>query len=84
MVIPETTLKRELIPAAICLVDAILLNVYAIIHYGGGWGEVFTQIGYTVIIAAILYVAVTALRLLVWLILSIAGKIRKRRLPIAK
>lgn len=84
MVITDTTLKRELIPAAICLVAAILLNVYAIIHYGGHWSEVFTQIGYTVIIAAILYIAVTVLRLLVWLILYIAGKIRKRRLPIAK
>jgi hypothetical protein len=60
--------KTELITALVCFVLAFLLNIVCIIVYKTPFKEVFTQIGYIIVIAIGLYVAWTAIRLLVWLI----------------
>ena len=57
----------ELKTAGVCLLLAILLNVGCIIYYHTPFYEVFTQIGYTVVIALGFYVIWTAIRLIVWL-----------------
>ena len=57
----------ELKTAGVCLLLAILVNIGCIIYYHTPFYEVFTQIGYTVVIALGFYVIWTAIRLVVWL-----------------
>ena len=57
----------ELKTAGVCLLLAVLLNVGCIIYYRTPFYEVFTQIGYTVVIALGFYVIWTAIRLIAWL-----------------
>ena len=57
----------ELKTAGVCLLLAILVNIGCIIYYHTPFYEVFTQIGYTVMIALGFYVIWTAIRLIVWL-----------------
>ncbi len=57
----------ELKTAGVCLLLAVLLNVGCIIYYHTPFYEVFSQIGYTVVIALGFYVIWTAIRLIVWL-----------------
>lgn len=60
--------KTEIITALVCFALAFLLNIVCIIVYKTPFKEVFTQIGYIVVISVTLYVIWTAIRLLVWLI----------------
>ena len=60
--------KTEIITALVCFALAFLLNIVCIIVYKTPFKEVFTQIGYIVVISIALYVIWTAIRLLVWLI----------------
>ena len=57
----------ELKTAGVCLLLAILVNIGCIIYYHTPFYEVFTQIGYTVVIALGFYVIWTAIRLIAWL-----------------
>ena len=57
----------ELKTAGVCLLLAVLVNVGCIIYYHTPFYEVFTQIGYTVVIALGFYVIWTAIRLIAWL-----------------
>ena len=57
----------ELKTAGVCLLLAVLLNIGCIIYYHTPFYEVFSQIGYTVVIALGFYVIWTAIRLIVWL-----------------
>ena len=57
----------ELKTAGICLLLAVLVNIGCIIYYHTPFYEVFTQIGYTVVIALGFYVIWTAIRLILWL-----------------
>ena len=57
----------ELKTAGVCLLLAVLLNIGCIIYYHTPFYEIFTQIGYTVVIALGFYVIWTAIRLIVWL-----------------
>ena len=57
----------ELKTAGVCLLLAVLVNVGCIIYYHTPFYEVFTQIGYTVVIALGFYVIWTAIRLILWL-----------------
>ena len=57
----------ELKMAGVCLLLAILLNIGCIIYYHTPFYEVFTQIGYTVVVALGFYVIWTAIRLIAWL-----------------
>ena len=64
------TAHRELVElktAGVCLLLAVLLNIGCIIYYHTPFYEVFTQIGYTVVIALGFYVIWTAIRLIAWL-----------------
>jgi hypothetical protein len=57
----------ELKTAGVCLLLAILVNIGCILYYHTPFYEVFTQIGYTVVIALGFYVIWTAIRLILWL-----------------
>jgi uncharacterized membrane protein len=56
--------KKELLLIALCFVIANIVNLAAIISFDTSWAELFSQIGYVVIITAILYIVVLVLRLL--------------------
>ena len=57
----------ELKTAGVCLLLAVLLNIGCIIYFHTPFYEVFTQIGYTVVIALGFYLIYTAIRLIIWL-----------------
>lgn len=57
----------ELKTAGVCLLLAVLVNIGCILYYHTPFYEVFTQIGYTVMIALGFYIIWTAIRLIVWL-----------------
>ena len=59
--------RKELKAAGFCLLLAVLLNIGCIIYYHTPFYEVFTQIGYTVVIALGFYLIYTAVRLILWL-----------------
>ena len=65
LVIPARRVKIELIVIASCLAIAMMVNIGCIIAYHTPWYEVFTQIGFVCVVAAILYVASILLRLIV-------------------
>ncbi len=68
VVIKGKTIRRELIILALCLVAMILVNAGAIIAYHRPWTELFTQIGYVLTGALILYILLWIPRLIVLLI----------------
>lgn len=55
-----------------CFVAACLVNVFAIVRYGTHWSELFSQIGYVVCVAAVFY-------LLVWLVRLVVRLFRRRK-----
>jgi hypothetical protein len=76
IVIKSYTIKREFVILLVCFLFAFLLNVFAINKFGTPWGELFTQIGYVIVITITVYVLLMLLRLIVWLIMSL---FRRRR-----
>ena len=52
-VITARTKRREAVVLTSCLLAAVLLNVYAIVSYHRPWTELFSQIGYVVVIAVV-------------------------------
>lgn len=75
LVIPGHLLKRELTIIVCFIAAAWLLDVYAVLKYGGHWTELFTQVGFILTITAALYI----IRLLLWAIFYTAKRIRARR-----
>jgi len=59
--------RIELKTACVCLLLAILVNIGSIIYFHTPFYEVFTQIGYTLVIALGFYLIYTAIRLIIWL-----------------
>ncbi len=59
--------RIELKTALVCLLLAVLVNIGCIIYFHTPFYEVFTQIGYTLMIALGFYLVYTAVRLIVWL-----------------
>ena len=59
--------RIELKTAGACLLLAVLVNIGSIIYFHTPFYEVFTQIGYTVMIALGFYLIWSAVRLIIWL-----------------
>lgn len=68
IVIPAKKVKREVYILLGCFIFAFLLNIACIIIYKTRWIEIFTQIGYVIVIAVVLYLFVAFIRFLVYLI----------------
>lgn len=68
LVISSKTIKRELFVLLSCFIVAFLINIASIIIYKTSWVEIFTQLGYVVVIAIVLYLLSGAVRLLIYLI----------------
>lgn len=65
-VITAARKRTELWTAGICFLLAVLVNAGAILYYHTPFYELFTQIGFTVVIAVVFYVVWTLVRILVW------------------
>ncbi len=75
LIIPGRILRRELMIIGCFLAAGWLLDVYAVLKFGGHWTELFTQVGFILTITLALYL----IRLLVWGISYIVTRIRGRR-----
>lgn len=62
------TLRREILIVLGCFIAAVGVNVYSIIKYRTPFSEIFTQIGYTLILTLALLIVVTLIRLIVCMI----------------
>jgi hypothetical protein len=60
--------KTELLTLLVCFIIANLLNVYAIIAYDTYFKELFTQLGYVLLVAIALYILWSLLRIIFYLI----------------
>jgi uncharacterized membrane protein (UPF0182 family) len=65
------TIKRqqtELKVFAICFLISFILNVISIIVFKTEWKELYTQMGFVLLISVALYFAILLCRLLYWLV----------------
>lgn len=60
--IKSQTIARELGYLAACFAVAFGANLYAVIAYHRPWTELFTQIGFVVVITAALFIYIAILR----------------------
>lgn len=65
IVIRAASVKRELIVLGFCFVLAECANLGAIIKYDRPWFELFTQVGFVLVLTLLLYFALLLLRLAV-------------------
>ncbi len=65
IILKGASLKRELSILLVSFIVAFGVNVYAIIVYKTGWGEVLTALGFVAILTVIFYVIVGLVRLLI-------------------
>ena len=68
--------KREIIIALSCFAATFLLNVYCVIRYACPWTEIFTQLGFVVVLAVGLYVLTVIVRLIVKALALLFGRCR--------
>ena len=66
IVIKERQIKRELLVLLSCFVIMEIVNIYAIIDYGGKWSEVIMSLGFVTAAAVVLYLVLAVFRLLVY------------------
>jgi fumarate reductase subunit C len=78
IVIKSGTVKKELSVFLVCFIFAFLVNVFAINQAGTLWRELFTQLGYVIVIALIVYLLLALLRGVVRLVMMPFSR-RKRR-----
>lgn len=65
IVITPKQIKKELLVLLVCFVLSFIINIVAIVVYKTSWIEVFSQIGYVIIISVVLYILVSLVRLIV-------------------
>ena len=70
-VITASEKRREILLAAGCFIAAFLVNVYAIIRFGTPWTEMFTQIGYVIVLSVIIYAVVWVIRLCIMAVMAL-------------
>lgn len=74
IVISSKHIRRELWIFLGCIVAMELVNVYAIVDYGGKWSELVMSLGFVVAAAVVAYAVVAVVRLIVY---GIAKLIKK-------
>jgi len=79
IIISGKVIGRELAVMSGCLVLAVGINVFAVLFYGRPWTEIFTQIGYVVVVAVVLYCIAAVLRILYFIVKCLIKKILHRR-----
>lgn len=74
IVVKGRFVKREIIYAVSCFLLSFCINIGAVIAYSKPWVEIFSQIGYVVVIAVVFYVVIAVFRCLFYLIKRIITK----------
>ncbi len=74
LIITSKRLKKEIYILSACFAAAFFTNIVSIILFRTPWYEMFTQIGYVVVITLFLYFLVTLIRIIVSLIRRVAVK----------
>ncbi len=68
IIITSKIIKREIYVWLCALIAAQLMNVYAIVKYNTQWRELYSQLGYILMLSIVLYLLIAMIRLLVHLI----------------
>lgn len=68
IIITSKRLKKEIYILSTCFIIAFLINIFSIIAFKTPWYEIFTQIGYVLVITLILYLLVAIVRVVTILI----------------
>ncbi len=66
IVINAKTVRRELLILAGCFLFAVLFDLFAVVKYGRPAVELLTTIGYELVIAAVVYLIILLVRILIW------------------
>ncbi len=74
IVISSKHIRRELWIFLGCIVAMELVNVYAIVDYGGKWSELVMSLGFVVAAAVVAYAVVAVVRLIVYGIVKLIKK----------
>lgn len=74
IVISSKHIRRELWIFLGCIVAMELVNVYAIVDYGGKWSELVMSLGFVVAAAVVAYIVVAVVRLIVYGIVKLIKK----------
>ena len=77
IVITGNTVRRELRILLGCFVFAVLFDLFSIIKYHRPFTEVFTTIGYEIVIALVVYLILALVRLIVFLLKRVFTKNNK-------
>ena len=77
IVIRGRVLRRELFVLLGCMVVAVGVNVYAVLHFSRPAVELVTQMGFTVCTALAIYLVLWVVRLGVLLAVAICKAVRK-------
>ena len=78
MVITGRRVRTELRTVVVCFIISFLTNIGAIMFYNRPWTEMFTQIGFVIIIAVTLYIITVLLRAPWHIIRFYAHKFKKK------
>lgn len=73
LVISARCIRREIRFAAAAFIVAFLTNLYAVVRFDRPWYELFTQMGYVVVITAVIYLLLWIPRLLAALVSRMGG-----------
>jgi hypothetical protein len=74
IIITSKTIKREIVVWFCALLFAQLMNVYAIAKFNTEWKELYSQLGYVLVLSIVIYLLLWALRLLARLIRKLIVK----------
>lgn len=78
LVITSKRLKKELYIFLACFVIAFSINAYAVATYKTPWSELFTQIGYVMVITLLLYLLAALVRGVIRAVQLLFASSRKR------
>lgn len=70
IVVTASRLRRERNVYLVCFLLAFLLNLVAVVSFDRPWIELFSQLGYVVVISVVLY-------LLLWIFRLLAAGVRR-------
>lgn len=77
IIISPKRLKKEITIFAICFTIGFIFNVYAVIRYQTPWYEIFTQLGYVLLITISLYFLIVFIRFILYIIRTLIRVIKK-------
>ena len=71
--------KKELLIFGVCFAIGFLMNLISIINYKTPWHEIFSQLGYVVAIAIVLYILLAFVRIVIRLIKNSNRKRKEKK-----